>query len=290
MEVSKLRAQGLGLATISYDAPAPIAAFAKLKNITFPMLSDADSATIKKFGLLNPAPEWAVGPDKDDPAVQEEVRKYVSVVRPSAFMIGISFPGTFILDTQGRVKQRFFEDFYIERNTVSNLLLKLGGKSGAEVAATRISTSHLDVVAYPSISAIAPGDRFSIALEITPHQKVHVYAPGAKDYRVVSLVLDSNPQVKALPVQYPPSEIYFYKPLKERVPVFQKPFRIVQELILSGDLPAQAALRGKDSVTVKGTLDYQACDDKQCFNPATVPLSWTFSLRPLVTDRPAPAR
>jgi hypothetical protein len=29
---------------------------------------------------------------------------------------------------------------------------------------------------------------------------------------------------------------------------------------------------------VTGTLSYQACDDKICFNPVTVPLSWTLPL------------
>lgn len=249
------------------------------------MLADVGSVTIKKFGILNPVPEWALGPDKDDPAVQAEVQKYVSVVRPTAAMVGIAFPGTFILDPQGRVKHRSFEDFYIERNTVSNLLIKLGNKTDAEVAATKISTAHLDITTYPSSPGLAPGDRFSLAIEIAPHPKIHVYAPGAESYRVVSLSVEPNPHVKVLGIVYPPSETYYFKPLKERVPVFQKPFRLVQELVLDGAPQAQAALRGLDSVTVKGSLQYQACDDKACFNPVSVPLSWTITLRPLVRQR-----
>jgi hypothetical protein len=169
-------------------------------------------------------PEWALGPDKDDPAVKAEVQKYVSVVRPTPAMVGIAFPGTFILDPQGRVKQRFFEAFYIERNTVSNLLIKLGNKTDAEVAATKISTQHLDITTYPSSPDLAPGDRFSVALEIVPHPKIHVYAPGAKSYRVVSLSVESNPHVKVLGIVYPPSETYYFKPLKERAPVFSEAF------------------------------------------------------------------
>ena len=68
--------------------------------------------------------------------------------------------------------------------------------------------------------------------------------------------------------------------------MYEKPFTLVQEVILEGTPDAQAALRGKDSLTVTGTLDYQACDDKVCFNPASVPLTWTVSLRPLVRERP----
>jgi hypothetical protein len=250
------------------------------------MLADVGSVTIKKFGILNPAPEWAIGPDKDDAAVQAEVRKYVSVVGVRDFMVGIAFPGTFMLDTQGRVKQRFFEDFYIERNTVSSLLIKLGDKADAAVTGTKISTAHLDLTTYPSNSGIAPGDRFSVAVDVEPHSKIHVYAPGAKGYRVIALTIEPNPQIRGLPIEYPASEIYFYKPLKERVPVFQKPFRLVQELVLDGTPQAQQALRGKENVTVKGTLEYQACNDRECFNPVSVPLSWTMMLRPIIIQRP----
>jgi peroxiredoxin len=285
-QITELRTQGLGLATISYDPVETLAAFSRQHNITFPMLSDAGSVTIKKFGILNPVPEWALGPDKDDPAVQEEVRKYVSVVRPTAAMLGIAFPGTFILDPQGRVRQRFFEDSYIERNTVSDVLIRMGKKTGVAVAGTRISTAHLDVTTYPSSAEIAPGDRFSAALDIQPHAQIHVYAPGAKGYRVIALSIEPNPQVRLMPMQFPPSEIYFFKPLNERVPVYRKPFRLVQELVLEGTPQAQAALRGKDSVSVKGTLEYQACNDTECFNPVSVPLSWSMKLRALVTQRP----
>jgi peroxiredoxin len=288
--VKELRDKGLGLATISYDPVETLAGFSQQHGITFPMLSDVGSATIKKYGILNPAVEWALGPDKDDPAVQAEVQKYVSVVGTRANMIGIPFPGTFILDPQGRVKQRFFEDFYRERNTVSSLLIKLGDKTAASVAATKISTAHLDITTYPSNAGVAPGGRFSVALDIEPRSKIHVYAPGAKGYRMISLSIAPDPLVRVLPMRYPESEIYFFKPLNERVPVFQKPFRLMQELVLEGTAQAQAALRGKENVTVKGALEYQACNDKECFNPVSVPLSWTLMLRPLVVPPPPPQK
>src|SRR5262249_20263009 len=59
-------------------------------------------------------------------------------------------------------------------------------------------------------------------------------------------------------------------------------FRLVQELVLEGTPQAQAALRGNENVTVRGALRYQACNDKECFNPVSVPVSWTMSLRPLI--------
>jgi peroxiredoxin len=283
--VTELQAKGLGLAAISYDPVDTLAAFSRQRGITFPLLSDAGSATIKKYGILNPVLEEALGPNKDDSSVKADIQKYVSVVNPNAAMIGIAFPGTFILDRKGRVTSRFFEDFYIERNTVSSLLLKLGANA-APVTATKISSAHLDVTTYPSDPAVAPGNRFSLVLDIKPGPGIHVYAPGAKGYRAIALTIPPQPNVRVLPVQYPASQIYFFKPLNERVPVFQKAFTLVQEVILEGTPQAQAALRGKENLTLTGTLDYQACDDKQCYDPASVPLSWTLALRPLVRERP----
>jgi len=284
--VHDLREKGFGLAAISYDGPEILAAFAKQRGITFSLLSDAGSATIKRYGILNPVPEWAIGSDKDDPAVKAAVQKYVSVGNPRAEMVGIAFPGTFILDRQGRVTSRYFEDFYIERNTISSIMLRLGDKA-APVAGTKISTGQLDVTTYPSESALAPGNRFSIAFDVAPHPGIHVYAPGAKNYRVIALNVATQPFVRLLPMKYPASQIYLFKPLNERVPVYQRPFTLVQEVILEGTPQAQASFRGKDLVTLSGTLEYQACDDKICYNPASIPISWTLSLRPLVLERPA---
>ena len=124
-------------------------------------------------------------------------------------------------------------------------------------------------------------------MNVDPHAGVHVYAPGASGYRVIGVTITPQPGIRVLPATYPKSEIYFFKPLNERVPVFQKPFTLVRELVLEGTSAAQAALRGKESLTVEGSLDHQACDDKVCFNPVSVPLTWTMSLKALVTDRAA---
>ena len=247
-------------------------------------MSDAGSSTIKAYGILNPAAEWAVGRDKDDPAVVAEVRKYVSVVGANARMGGMAFPGTFMLERQGRVTSRFFEDFYIDRNTVSSVMLRLGAGT-TPIAATKISTGQIEITTFPSDTAVAPGNRVSLVFDVAPHAGVHVYAPGASGYRPISVTIAPQPFIQLTPLKYPSSEIYFFKPLKERVPVYQKPFRLVQEMLLEGTPQAQAALQGKESLTIAGSVEYQACDDKVCFNPTSVPVTWTLTLRPLLRER-----
>ena len=80
------------------------------------------------------------GPNAKDPALADDIKTYVSVGVPNARQVGIAFPGTFMLDRDGRVKSRFFEDFYIERNTVSSILARVAAK-GDVVAGTQVSTA-----------------------------------------------------------------------------------------------------------------------------------------------------
>jgi Thiol:disulfide interchange protein DsbD, N-terminal len=192
------------------------------------------------------------------------------------------------VDRQGRVTSRFFEDYYWERNTVSNVLLRLGGR-GTAVQATEVSTDHLDLRTYPSDATAALGTRFTLALDIAPKRGMHVYAPGAKNYRVISLNIAPQPHVRTMPLRYPASETYNFVPLNERVPVYQKPFTLLMDVVPEATAEARKALAGRNEIVISGTLEYQACDDKLCYNPVSLPLSWTVALQGLVPGAPQPA-
>jgi peroxiredoxin len=278
-----LRKDGLGLVGISYDSQEILSAFSEQHGITFPLLSDVGSATIKRYGILNTVAEEGLGPNGKDSAVIAAVKLYVSANGANERQRGIPFPGTFIVDRSGRVKARFFEESYTVRNTVSNIRMRLND-AASPVTGTRIASRQLDVVTYPSDSAIAPGNRFSIVAQITPHTGVHVYAPGATNYKVIDLKVVAAPYVSALAPAYPQSEIYFFKPLNERVPTYQKPFTIRQDIVIDGSAAARTALANQTSMTIGGVLSYQACDDRLCYDPVTLPLSWTVGLKPIVTE------
>jgi peroxiredoxin len=288
-QYDSLRKDGLGLVGISYDSQDILAAFSRQHGITFPLLSDVGSETIERYGILNTVAEEGLGPNGNDPAVIAQVKLYVSANGANERQRGIPFPGTFIVDRSGRVKARFFEDSYTVRNTVSNIRVRLNNLS-TSVLATRIESRQLDVVTYPSDTAIAPGNRFSIVAQITPHNGVHVYAPGAANYKVVELKVLPSKYIRTFKTVYPKSEIYFFKPLNESVPTYQKPFTISQDVVLDGQASTRTALAKQTSMTIGGVLTYQACDDRLCYDQVTVPLSWTIGLKPIVTQatvRPA---
>ncbi len=279
----ELQAEGLGVAAISYDSEEVLTAFAERHGITdVPLLSDDDSAAIRAFGIYNHVAEEGLGPNAEDPQVKADVLRYVAVFGALPIAVGTPFPGTFVVDRQGRVTARFFEEFYRERNTAANIMLKLGTPISG-IAGSSGETAHLEISASQSDPAITVGSRFHLALDITPKPGMHVYAPGAGDagYRVIGLTLDVPSFLRLLPTDYPGSEIYYFQPLDERVPVYQEPFRLVQEVVVEGDRESSAKLAEIDALTLTGRLDYQACDDEIRYDPASVPLTWTLTVSPL---------
>src|SRR5262252_2183488 len=74
-QYDSLKQDGLGLAAISYDSQDILAAYSAQHGITFPMLSDVGSATIKRYGILNTVAEEAMGPNGSDPAILAQVKQ-----------------------------------------------------------------------------------------------------------------------------------------------------------------------------------------------------------------------
>jgi peroxiredoxin len=111
--LGELKAQRLGLAVITYDSPAILADFSRRRGITFPLLSDPGSQTIKAYGILNTTVAAATSSD------------------------GIPFPGTFLIDRAGTVTSRFFEEAYQEWNTISTIMIALGNAKTPAAAKRR---------------------------------------------------------------------------------------------------------------------------------------------------------
>jgi hypothetical protein len=252
----------MGLAAISYDPVPTLADFSTRRGITFPLLSDAGSETIKRYGILN------------------------TTIDPKNELYGYPFPGTFMVDRRGIVTSRVFEPTYQERSTISSLLVRLGRH--VDTPATKVAGGHLELTSYATDQVATLGTHFSLVLDVRPASGVHVYAPGASGYKPVRLTLSAQPGVVVRAAQFPQSEDYFFKPLNEHVPVYQRPFRIVQDVMLDPSRDGSAALKDVATLTITGTFEYQACDDRVCFAPQSIPLSWSIRVKPLDRERAKP--
>jgi peroxiredoxin len=251
--------QGIKLAGISYDSTEILKYFSDRRKIDFPLLSDPDSKIIRMYQVLN---SEAIGPNA-----------------------GMARPGYFYIDSEAVIREKFFEAKYRERLTGNTVLSKLFPELGEEVSDT-VEAPHLQLSVGQSDRVAVPGNLVTLTAEVRLPPDVHVYAPGTRGYKTVKLVIDSVPDFEVRQASYPPAKILYLPAIKERVPVFEGAFRIRQELKVNSMAEFSGGL-GADGkkVTVKGTLEYQACDSKICFLPATVPLEWQFQIVPLDRQR-----
>jgi peroxiredoxin len=251
--------QGIKLAGISYDSVEILKYFSDRKKIDFPLLSDPDSKIIRMYQVLNAE---AVGANA-----------------------GMARPGYFFIDTEGMIREKFFEAKYRERLTGNTLLAKLFPELGEEVTDT-VAAPHLQLTVGQSDRVTVPGNLVTLTAEVRLPPEVHVYAPGTKGYKAVKLAIDPLPDFEVRQASYPSAKILYLPAIQERVPVFEGAFRIRQELKVNSMAEFSGAL-GADGkrVTVKGVLEYQACDSKICFLPSSVPAEWQFQIVPLDRQR-----
>ena len=256
---ARFEEQGLKLAGISYDSEAILKFFADRRKIEFPLLSDPDSSVIRAYDVLN---SEATGQNK-----------------------GMARPGYFFIDTKGVIREKFFEAKYRERLTGNSVLAKLFPELGEEVTAT-VEAPHLLLTVGQSDRAGVPGNLVTLTADVRLPSDVHVYAPGTQGYKPIKLVMDPLPEFEFRAASYPRSKILYLPAIKESVPVFEGTFRIRQELKVNSmaDFSNSLGTDGK-MVAIKAHLEYQACDSKMCFLPATVPVEWQLQVLPLDRQR-----
>ena len=126
---------------------------------------------------------------------------------------------------------------------------------------------HATILPSPTEVNGTAGAKLALFVDVTPKPGIHVYAPGSKDYIPITVKLNAQPEIKAGKVAYPKSEMMTFA--DEKVPVFQKPFRLTQDVTLDKSAKAGSTLM------VSGTVNYQACDDRVCYPPESSPITWT---------------
>ena len=132
-------------------------------------------------------------------------------------------------------------------------------------------SKHAAINTPPVTAAMASGEKVSLVVEMSAAG--FVYAPGAKDYLPVTLKLKPQPDIRIGKLTYPKSEMVHFEALNETVPVYHNPFKLLQDVTL------EKSLKPGSTVAVAGTLEFQACDDKVCFVPESVPVSWTVTIK-----------
>lgn len=251
--------QGVKFAAISYDSEEILKFFADRHKLEYPLVADPDSKIIQAYGVLNAE---AAGMQK-----------------------GFARPGYFFIDSNGFIREKFFEPKYRERLTGNSIISKLFPELGQEVTDT-VEAAHLQVALEQSDRSGVPGTRITLSAEVRLPPEVHVYAPGTQGYKPIKLLLDPLPEMELKPAIYPASKTLYLPAINERVPVFEGTFRISQDVRVSSSSEFWGSL-GKDgkAFTIAGKLEYQACDKTKCYFPTSVPVKWQLQVFPLDRTR-----
>lgn len=157
-------------------------------------------------------------------------------------------------------------------------ILSAAALSAQAPAPVRNDTMHLTVHTAINTTDIAAGKKVTLTFDVAPKRDMHVYAPGKHDYQVIAVKIDPQPWLKAAPTSYPPSEIYHFKELDEKVETYSKPFTLVQDVAILNTAEAKKALAASP-VKLTGRLEYQACDDKVCYAPTKIPVSFVMNAK-----------
>ena len=251
---------GFYVAAISYDSPQVLRTFAERKGIHFPLISDTDSKIIRRVGILN-----------------EEIPKGTP-------FFGIPYPGTFIVNWKGEITAKYFEDDYKQRYTAADILVQRFGVL-PETSRKEVVGKQLTAVTAASNTLVRTGQRIAMVVEIELRPGMHVYAPGVEGYIPIDWRLADSDAATAHPVKYPFSEKLHLPAINETVPVYRGQVRLTRDITIGSDAKVKGLADPSGKFTVSGTLRYQACDDRQCYIPQELPLTWTFQMEGMDRQR-----
>lgn len=253
--------QGVKLAAISYDRPEILKDFADRHKIEFPLLADPDSNIIRTFNVLN---ELAKGMTK-----------------------GMAHPGFFYIDGGSVIREKYFDAQYTNRFTANNVFGKLFPELTQEVSQD-LQAPHLRLTLKQSDATVVAGSRVTLSAEIELPPDTHVYSPGVTGYRPIQLILHPSREIAIQSVSYPAPKVLYLEAIKEQVPVFEGKFRIQEDVILTFSKVrdgARSLVSSEKTVSIRGELQYQACDKAICYQPTSLPVVWHLKVEPLDRTR-----
>lgn len=248
--LDKYTAEGLGVVALSYDTVEILGAFdARMGGIDFPMLADPDSEIIEAYGIRNPNPA------------------------PGSRTDGMAFPGTYVVDANKVVVEKFFEDSHRIRPTAETILMKTFGADGGR--RTEVQLPQFNFAAYSSQDEWRPGNTVVLVVDFDLPDRMHLYAPGS-DYTAADLNIVETEYVLQGELSLPEHEILYLEAIDESVPVYYDTAQIQRDITLSPGYQ-------EDSIEVNAILSYQTCDDDICYPPADFELTFNFDV--LQNDR-----
>lgn len=258
---SNFEEAGVTLVALSYDEQEALGDFTRVHRIQFPLLSDPDSEVIGRFGILN-----TLIPEDDHP------------------WRGIPFPGAYVIDADGVIVAKFFENNLAARPSGAQLLR---AALGEEVSTGQRSlsggggevTCELDMDRSP----MPPGNFRDLIVRFAVPAGFHLYGEPVPEGMVAAgLVLDPESGLTSYGVTAPPTHEHLLG-TGERLQVYEGDVELRVRVGHNGD-HTHVDADGLERVTISGVVRWQACDDEQCGLPGSHRFSIELEAAPMNTS------
>ena len=260
---------GIKLYAISYDDVAALEAFAEARGITYDLLADEGSKTIREFGILN------------HHIPETEVPFY-----------GIPFPGTYLVDEDGIITAKAFHHHLAQRESPEGLIDAALGEvllrgnepsTSSDADASGISFS----MAYRGgggVSRVGQIRHLIIRAELP--DGLHIYdEPVPVGMQATTFTLAGPQGLRIEPVEAPATEA-LELPGVGALQVWSGDVDFVIPIWSTSDVATESDATGNKVARIEVDVAYQACDDQACSLPTTTRLSVTVPVDPVLTSTP----
>ncbi len=243
---AKFAEAGVKLYTISYDDQAALADFVDAQRIPFPMLSDVDSAVIRSYGILNTEVEPGDVP-----------------------VYGVPFPGTYIVDEDGVVIEKFFYDTYKRRDGPENLIDSALGKitlcDGEPTQSFVDDDIRVSAMLHGAAGVLKQGSMRRVVVRFELAEGLHIYSDPVPEGMVATQIsVQGPPGLVVEEAILPPTETLRLKGLDLELQVWSGVVDIVVPVYPNAELLSEMRPLEANSTTIEVTVRYQACDDSTC--------------------------
>jgi peroxiredoxin len=242
-----LQQMRFALFAISYDDIATLASFTNRYGITYPLLSDTGSLTIRSLGLFNEH-------------LEQQHAAYGVPAR--AEQQGVPYPGTFVLDERGFIRDKHFEQSYRIRPTRS-IIFEWAGLSGASFEATAVEAQDtVSVSAWTDQQTYRPYQQLRLHVRLTLPTGVHVYAPPVPPgYQAFSVELELLDGLNVGELALPQAQPFSVGGLDEDFVVYEGTVEATLPFMLTRNLGA---------TSLRFRVRYQACTEIECSPPTRI--------------------
>lgn len=281
---------GYGLAAISYDGEAVLHEFASRKGITFPLLSDHESAVIRAFSVANR--RYVKGTLLDVNSEQ------ITDAPGDVPVYGVAYPSVFVIDPKGRILWRFVSEADELRLTGTAILERSVGVI-ADGNRRTLTNGRVQLVVTANNTEAGLGNRLRIGVEFKMPPGFHFYGPEVgRTYHGLEWKMDPSSCWYDNDPEYPRPEFRHFAFEDGELPVYAGDVRISRELVLKPVLSAnepslfrlfqKVCLDSNSRVKASGVVSFQACDERQCYPPQSIAVEWKFHFVPPDLQRASP--